>query len=518
MIRKSAALLACLIFTVFLASTGAQDVVQQPLKTASETLLISPADVAENDWRTVGAAPLGASVLYHLDNDRIWQQEQILSNLKQAHIATLRFPGGELADNYDWERHALEQPDAWPGGAASEAERNERTDYLEFLNAAEKLGVKHLFFVVNVDGAFRAPGDLEKNLKEYAEKAARWVKAANGGNQRVRYWEIGNEPSLYGNYPLSAEEYARALKVFSREMRAADPEILIGAAGPTGTDGIAFADRLTPRQLSEFRKKGGMKQFYANLGASQCVRKIQKEIPGRAACSPWWPTLLEQAGDSFDFAVIHRYTSINLAADSPRTDAFRLTQAPQRLRAYLEKARGKTTPIALTEWNTPNEKRNRCFTEIDHLLDIAVQIGNNAVGGVDFTHYWPLRPLSSAFKPLLTEDGRMTAVARLFGMAGEMLHEAQAAHYMPVENVYVLNVRRAGQEGVLIVNTGARPIPVELKIKDDAPKAELIVRRLIGNDDGTVKTLPEYKAACSKTERIQIEIPAKSITSALITY
>ena len=490
-------ILACLIpRAVFAASCLSYD------KTTDMKVLHVP---TSTEWNRAGQGLFGANSLYHVEDDIFWQKPQPKKNIKQAHISTLRFPGGELADNYDWEKSALERPRDWPGEAGTRAEQELRTDYKEFLMHAREAGVQNVFFVVNVDGAFRTPGNVVDNLNHYAEKAARWVKAVKEAGYHVPYWEIGNEPYLGAGFPLSTMEYSQALKIFAKAMRAVDPTIKIGAAGPGGVESVGFADRIGGEGLRSLRTSGGnIKKTCGDLSREDCIEKIENNTNDSKPSQAWWPTLITEAAGSFDFAVIHRYDYAKMGGGK-----FPHTKKLQNLKTYLQQSTGRTIPLALTEWNTPNEKKHKPLTELDHLLEIAIQLGNNVVGGVDFAHYWPMRIPSGAFKPLLTYDGELTSLGRLFSLYSELITDADVSQSLLDKNVYLLRMRRVGENGYIIVNASLKDIQLEL---NNASGNRVLVSKLTGNPEGKVLPAVECTENALSAKLVGVDVPRKSIT------
>lgn len=457
-------------------------------------------------WTRGSHGVTGASVLFHFDDDAWWSQAQAYAGLRAAQLGALRFPGGELADNYDWEQHAVERAADWPGAAATPAAREARTDYREFLAHAAQAGVGQVFMVVNVDGAFRAPGDRRVNLQRYAQKAARWVgevKRAAGG--MTVHWEIGNEPYLGGSFPLTAQEYAQALQVFSAAMRAADPSVRIGAAGPGTLNGIAFADRLGAAALARLRAGAiNSRRACPGLTTPACIAALQQGEPAPAPL-PWWPEVMARAGDSFDFAVIHRY-----ARATPLTpSAFPLSQRVQRLKDALQRSTGRQVPLALTEWNTPSEKRHGALSEMEHLLEIAIQHGNDAVAGVDYVLYWPLRAPAPGHRPLLESDGSPTAVARLLALLHSLADADQRAQVTLAGGVYLLRSRSGESDDYLLVNTGTAARVIAL---DAAGGGGWTVQQITGDESGKAMPVHTCLAAGIHPSTPGVHAPARSIS------
>jgi len=451
----------------------------------------------------------GASSLFHLDDDRFWIMKKENRTLASLHLSPLRFPGGEVADNYDWMTGRVERPSEWPREASSPSGTAERTDYREFIQAATESGARDLFFVVNVDGAFHAPGDVAKNLRLYADKAAQWVKAVKDQGRRVRYWEIGNEPYLGVGYPLSVEEYAAALNAFAAAMRAVDPDILIGAAGPPWADAESFADVIGPDALQSIRSgRITVKKACQGLDSRKCVAKLRGGKVTSSERTRWWPRLLELAGKSFDFAVIHQYGRPDWLRDRSNS-YFRETFKLGELRRRLASAKGRAVPVALTEWNTPNAQRHGGLTDFSHLMDVAVLIGHIAVSEIDFAHYWPLRAPGSGFRGLLTDDGKISPPGVLFDMLDDLVPGAKVSESLAAEGTYVLQMEQHdGTVALMIVNRAAAG---HRFILPTAAETSLTIKRLLEGVKGSVTLAEPCSVSADMARSAGVDVPGRSV-------
>lgn len=495
---------ACLISAMLmtpLANAAALPPCSMP---ASSAAVLSLPEVST--WTQGHGGIVGASVLFHFDDDAWWARPQAYAGLRAAQVDALRFPGGELADNYDWERHAVERAGDWPGAAVDPAARAARTDFHEFLAHAAQAGVGHVFMVVNVDGAFRAGGDRNANLERYAQKAARWVAEvrAAAGDLAV-HWEIGNEPYLGGSYPLTAREYSQVLQVYAAAMRAADPAVHIGAAGPGTMNGVAFADRLGAAALARLRA-GAINSRRACPGRTMpdCIAALQQGEPVPAQVF-WWPTIMAEAGDSIDYAVIHRYARATPLAPA----AFPLSLRTQRLREGLQHGTGRQVQLALTEWNTPSEKRHGALSEMEHLMEIAIQRGNDAVAGVDYALYWPLRAPAPGHRPLLDGSGKPTAAAHLLALLSPVTNAAELAQGTLAGEIYVLRTRSGTGMDYLLVNTGARDRVIALEPSGPLP---ITVQQISSDESGKAMPLHTCLAAGIHPSAPGVHAPARSIS------
>ncbi len=394
----------------------------------------------------------GVNILYWIDDDAAGGG--LGGALRSLPVSTLRFPGGEVADNYDWKHNAVVRPNEYPGEAASAALKSQRLDYKEFLRQAKDLGIKDIFFVVNLESAYLEPGDTRENILLYARKAAAWVSAVKRLGYKVRYWELGNESYLHTSYSLTAHEYAGALAIFSREMKRADPDIRVGANGPSQWDEVGFADRMTPAQRRYFRTH----EISACAGrkGTRCLQEIRDRVPGHARGSPWWKVVVREARSSFDFAAFHDYRKPGEPWNG--LAAFSVTARIAALRKHLDRATGKWVEIAVTEWNDPLTASSNSETNAEIALDDVVKLGNFVGAEVGHVHFWPLRFRNKDKQALLSFDARQpTAVYRALGAAAPALSGRFVGQEIVGGSVYVLKTRNERFGWLVIVNRGGQP-------------------------------------------------------------
>lgn len=218
---------------------------------------------------------------------------EILDEAKASGVTVMRWPGGEWGD----------QNDASPFQIGM------------FMDQARMIGAEPYIHV--------------RFLKSTPEKAAEMVRYVNKEmGYNVRFWSIGNEPSLYQGKPnpeenrWDAEAFAREWRRYADAMRAVDPNIIL--IGPeihqwTGTPAVDPQDK-----------------------------------SGR----DWLRTFLQINGDAVDIVSIHRYPFPNDAAGASatipdlRADAPQWTQIVRNLREAVRAETGKDLPVAITEWHS----------------------------------------------------------------------------------------------------------------------------------------------------------------------
>jgi alpha-N-arabinofuranosidase len=165
-------------------------------------------------------------------------RHDVQEKVAALHPALIRWPGGNVAQDYHWEWGIgpRDQRPVWVNAAwRNELEPSDfGTD--EFIQFARRVGAEPSL-TVNVEGHGAT-----------ADEAAAWVEYCNGSPQSrygamraqngntqpfyVQYWEIGNE--IWGDWVRGhsdATTYANNLKRYVEKMKAVDPSIKIIATG-----------------------------------------------------------------------------------------------------------------------------------------------------------------------------------------------------------------------------------------------------------------------------------------------
>lgn len=328
----------------------------------------------------------GVNTLFWIEDDDARADGRITAALRDLPCGLMRFPGGEVADNFHWRTTALDNIKEFPA-----SEGPDKLCFDEFIAWRDEIGTEAIC-VVNLESGF-LHGDIDAAVRE----AADWVRYSNiEKTYGVRYWEIGNETDLAGTrYPLRAAEYADAVARFSKAMKAVDPSILIGALGPFGADQTVYLDTLTPEGLAHMRavprgqRKDASKRNFAT-----------RDTPGPA----WWPTVCSIAGGQFDFAIVHRYDGTRQSIGDVTAPAIRPGAALEQLDAFFRKATGSRVPLALTEWNLSRTVR---MSPAEHGVSIAEMAMSYLEAGVEMANYWPMRYpslKSSGFRAMLDHE------------------------------------------------------------------------------------------------------------------
>ena len=136
--------------------------------------------------------------------------------LQNAGVDALRYPGGSTSDVYDWQNNTT---------VSGQSYANPSNDFDDFMGIANKVGASPILTVNYGSGT--------------AAEAAAWVTYANvTKDYGVKYWELGNEVYGDGTYGTSweyntkskgATAYADNIAGYITQMKAADPDIKVGA-------------------------------------------------------------------------------------------------------------------------------------------------------------------------------------------------------------------------------------------------------------------------------------------------
>lgn len=479
--------------------------------------IINVSIVEDPAGKMISSGFLGTNILYWIDDKEAWLTKGVGKRLKELHIKTLRYPGGEVADNYDWETNSIERKNKFPYGANTEAERRDRLDFLTFLANAKNIGVENIFFVVNVEGAFFQPGDTTANIEKYADKAARWVKAVRQAGYTVRYWEIGNESYIRSAYGLTASEYASVLKVFYKKMKAADPSILIGAIGPWSSDTIGFADRLGSVGLTRMRDRiSSGKEPCKKVNLKKCLKEL--DLPrGISSGQPWWKVILANGKDSFDYAIIHRYRSDRLK-NKNLSGPLDLRMKIKQLKENIEAGKEKKINLMLTEWNTPGKSYMK-MTEQEHLVDIAEQLGHYIEGGVDMALYWPWRTEGKRFAVMSMNNDHVNAIYSLFELFQQNYREQLLiTDYNNKKGIYVLSTGDKKGRAAMLVNYSHSKKTVNLNYGNTVTSGSFNKEVIVSTGTGSTRENSPSQLLPKDQPAVLINLPPLSVTGVQFNF
>jgi hypothetical protein len=147
---------------------------------------------------------------------------ELIELTRPLHPQWLRFPGGTVANFYDWERQRFDEEALTSSASEKLNVRNERS--LAQLEARGDATVSFDDFMAFA-GATGARAVVVVNLYSGTpQQSAAWVKYARDKGYQVAYWELGNELYLphYRNRFPNPEAYLKVARQHAAAMRAAD--------------------------------------------------------------------------------------------------------------------------------------------------------------------------------------------------------------------------------------------------------------------------------------------------------
>lgn len=167
----------------------------------------------------------GFNMSYYHDKDVLWADGKLVNGLRDVKTKLLRYPGGAETSYFHWQYPGCPgYKDIWnpTHGVTPEevAGITENMDTDEFINVCNQLGAEPLLGINILSGIVN--NKIDKSLQE----AKDWVNYCKSKGYKVRYWYLDNEVDHNSSYTqISTEKYAELIKMFSKELKAIDPEI-----------------------------------------------------------------------------------------------------------------------------------------------------------------------------------------------------------------------------------------------------------------------------------------------------
>ncbi|MBK8046732.1 MAG: hypothetical protein IPK16_06170 [Anaerolineales bacterium] len=369
---------------------------------------------------------------------------QTLPYAENAGITVLRYPGGAWGDQNNLQAFQIDQ----------------------FAGIARFMGAEPYIHVRFTGGS--------------PEQAASYVKYAKDQELGIKYWSIGNEPSLYeaAGDGWTAEEFAAEWRKFADAMRAADPSIVL--IGPeihqfNGTDAVD-----------------------------------PKDSTGK----DWLRTFLQANGDAVDIVSVHRYPFPNNAEKTAATPAELLADAAtwndlvRNLKAIVREETGKDLPVAITEFNShwtnsvSGETTPDSFLSALWLGDVVGRLVNEQV---TMANQFLLTSGGENGFGLLsrTEPRPGYYVYQLYKQMGDQL-VASSSPEPAISTVAAL--REDGALTLMLTNTGAETVTLPIQIAGFTPQGDAEVWRFDAEHNA------EQVENTSIADGAEVALPPRSMT------
>jgi len=283
--------------------------------------------------RDIPSTLYGTNIEWFRNANELWNPQShsfdpaSVERIKALQLGLIRFPGGVLADYYNWRDGIGPQSKRRTTGHGSDSGSSRHgVGTVELLQLCRMVGAEPMLQANIITGT----PDEAAEWVSYCNAPRHPEREANGSSApyKVQYWEVGNEQYLVDTNPetkrsrISARDYLQRLQRFAAAMKKADPSIRIGAIGG------------------------------ANYGRYNLVSE-----------NDWNKTVLQGAGSLIDFLSIHNaYAPVMIGDSSASFDqVYRgLLASPvlieQNLKTVSDQIAGfapkdaSRIKIAVTEW------------------------------------------------------------------------------------------------------------------------------------------------------------------------
>lgn len=336
----------------------------------------------------------------------------LLAQAESAGIRFLRFPGGNWGDENNLTERQLDQ----------------------FMALSRQMGAEPQISV-----------RLRGGTPEQAAALVQYTNIEKGYG--VRYWSIGNEPSLYDDYDTI--RYNQEWRQFAQAMRAVDTTILLIGPDTHQFTGSPVVD------------------------------------PTDANGQDWLRAFLEANGDMVDIVAVHRYPfprSMNdvVTVADLRQNTLEWDSIVRNLRQTVRETTDRDLPIAITEANshwskavggegTPDAYYNAIWWAdslgrmmnqgIDMVAHFALQ-SNDATGGWGLLARYEVRPAYYVYQ-LYQRFGQ----ERLYAVSG-----------VPDVSIYAAK-RTDGAVTLLVINLRDEPVDVPVQVAVQLPVETAVLYR-----------------------------------------
>ncbi len=258
----------------------------------------------------------------------MYDNSKLVNYIKDLNPGVLRYPGGNLSNEFFWDLPADTRPDDIPANVNVWDGMNQQTwtmsvnNYYKFL---ETIGAEG---IITVNYSYARYGLSDDPVAQAAHYAADWVRYDNG---RTKFWEIGNEN--FGNWQ-------QGYKIDTSLNKDGQPETINGEL--YGQHCRVFID--------------SMKAAAAEAGNTIYigVQAWESETSWDPVQTVWNEKMMPVIADKADFYIVHNYyTPYNEDSDAhtiletyDKSNEFK-----SAVLADLQEAGFGPAPIALTEWN-----------------------------------------------------------------------------------------------------------------------------------------------------------------------
>jgi hypothetical protein len=286
-----------------------------------------------------------------------------VTDLKNLNPHILRFPGGNLSNNYFWnaeqDKHPSDVPDfyvdkdgnkqkaVWTYGRTDHNWEVTLDSYYALLQQTNSVGM------ISVNYGYARYGTGSNPVAAAAHLAADWVRYDNG---RTKYWEIGNEH--YG-------DWQGGYRIDLTTNKDGQPEIITGEL--YGKHVQVFVD--------------SMKKAAQEIGKTIFIGSVAYESVAQpwetVTTKTWNEGMFKSIGNKPDFYVVHNYfTPYDQNSNASVIFDAALTQGEKMMSFIKQEIKtygAAQKPIAMTEWNMWAKDSKQQVSNTSGLFAVLVQ-------------------------------------------------------------------------------------------------------------------------------------------------
>ena len=456
------------------------------------------ADVSVNTGirkREMDPGFFGVCLVYFKQTDKEMEAYPIEQYLKDMKCGVLRYPGGTVADNFDWRKSASLDIKRGPKVVDPSSMTTDG-----FISLCRRIGAEPLI-CVNSEVGFFADVDSAANM------AANWVKYCNiEKGYNIKYWEIGNEP--YYEFRFTPVEYGLLFKKVAKAMRKVDPSIKICAVGEWNYEFSGNREMVDPSFRSMIADMQYRLETESDPGFTR--EQLKTMYPNNGVKNNWWQKLIDVAGEDIDVVSVHWYYNLNQLTN--------MESLYQSLwdRIYSMAPKGKKYEMIMTEWSL-HESKNTFGME--RALTVAEASCKSIGAGVTKAAYWPLHYNGMHDKKGLLKDATMLPQAnyKLLKFMANNIGRYQVDIASKSATPYAFaSVNDEGDIFLYLINRTNVAVTTSVNFKD-CPARQVNVRTMDGsaNKSGDDPEEIEIQAPYDG-KSMELTIPAYSMS--IVTY
>lgn len=420
-------------------------------------LVIDPQQIRQ----PVVQGALGLNVNFLADHAEMRARGQgYLAALKKMGARSLRYPGGEKANEYFWSQPPWTESRPKLSYTGSESRLFKESglvsadgkfhvqplDFDEFIQLCHSVNAEPII-CVGLGSAYitNSPTRKGSTHEQVIENAVEWINYANKvRGYDIKYWELGNESYWRGSIAtLTVADYTRDVLELSRAMKAIDPTIHIGVNGHVDKNYVSTAET------------------------------------GDAPI--WWEYLLKHAAKEIDFVIVHPYPCFEWGSYDyyPHhmpvfTDA--IEQADAALKAWAPEHAARIRIMATetnafdwaaTNWYQGNAGGWQWGNDIGHALVLFDLLGQHlAHPCVDGIHVWNTRWFNSPsrLEDVLDDQNRLLPTGQALSLWGQHLKSNLLALQSEAGAVYATHEPSTQVLTLFLMNKHAAPHSIELDL------------------------------------------------------